>query len=191
MKKHFKKEARVIAAASLAIAGGAFAQTEASAATSEATPAAAPATTPVTAPANGAPLPAKPIVAEPSPNQIPTMPADNAPAPADGLSAGALAPGAASPVQAGTPPAAANSTPADVQHQTLVKAALLKAFPPTPVVAGTEARELPQGITVDLRMGNAVLTGSVPNQRLKDDAGARAAAIVGGPQNVDNHILVK
>jgi hypothetical protein len=85
----------------------------------------------------------------------------------------------------------AEPTAADLQRGRLVRDALLKSFPRAPGTDGAAATGGIDGLKVTSRNGRVQLRGTVRTRQLKDAAAARAAAVVGGPGNVDDRLVVK
>lgn len=83
------------------------------------------------------------------------------------------------------------ATPAELQQDRQVADALNQAFPQTPGVNGGAALGGISNLQVTSQNGRVTLRGTVGTQQQKDDATARAAALVGGKQNVDNDLIVK
>lgn len=79
----------------------------------------------------------------------------------------------------------------DVNESRRVTDVLNQSFPQTPGVNGASATGGISNLSVRSHNGKVTLRGSVDTQEQKDAAAQRAAALVGGKQNVDNEIIVK
>ena len=79
----------------------------------------------------------------------------------------------------------------NIQQDSRVANALNQAIPQVQSFSGPASFGGISNLNVTNQNGMETIQGNVQTQQQKDAAGARAASLVGGQQNVDNQLIVK